>query len=202
MSLPQIKARAKRLPPEQRRAQLLAYALGVFARRGIGGAHHAEVAAAAGVSVATTFTYFATRDELVWAVLDEVGALYVGLAERIHAGTGSAPELLLAHAREFADSVDSHPDHARIWLNWSGALREEIWPRYLAVEERTIAPMIRTLRRGQAEGSIATATAPEDSARIAIGAAYQIVQMKVLGRSDAEIERFLAALTRALGAVA
>jgi hypothetical protein len=91
MTLPRNRGRARRLPAEQRRAQLLANAIGVSARRGLGGACHAE-------------------------------------------------------------------------------------------------------------GSIATATAPKDSARIAIGAAYLIVQMKVTGRLEEEIERFLEALNRALGA--
>ena len=41
----------KRLPPEQRKAQLLETALEVFARRGFGRAGHAEIAEAAGVAV-------------------------------------------------------------------------------------------------------------------------------------------------------
>ena len=63
---------ARRLNPAARRAQLLACAMQVFARRGLGAARHAEVAATAGMSVATVFVYFPTRELLVKAVLDEV----------------------------------------------------------------------------------------------------------------------------------
>jgi AcrR family transcriptional regulator len=62
----------RRLSPGARRAELMACALAVFARRGLGEARHAEIAAEAGVSVATVFVYFPTREALVDAVLDEV----------------------------------------------------------------------------------------------------------------------------------
>ena len=63
MSAPALQPRParKRLPPEERRAQLLAIAIDVFAARGIGAARHAEIARRARGSVST--------------VLREIGAL-------------------------------------------------------------------------------------------------------------------------------
>lgn len=192
------RGRARRLAPEARRAQLLECALAVFARRGISGARHAEVAADAGVSVPTVFAYFPTREELVTTVLDEVGRFYTEMAERVHASRLPAPEVLLAHLEAFADSVDAHPDHARVWLNWSSAVREDLWPRYLATEERVVAVMARTLERGRADGTLAPEIQPEDGCHILIGAAYMIVRMKLSGRPESEVTRFLAALVRSL----
>ena len=60
----------RRLPPEERRAQLLEIAIDVFAERGLGAARHAEIAERAGVAVSTVFAYFETREALVDAVLD------------------------------------------------------------------------------------------------------------------------------------
>ena len=54
----------KRLPPDERRAQLLAIAIDVFAERGLGAARHAEIAERAGVAVSTVFVYFPTREEV------------------------------------------------------------------------------------------------------------------------------------------
>lgn len=190
--------RAARLPPERRRAQLLECALRVFARRGIGAARHAEVAGEAGVAVSTVFVYFPTRDDLVAAVLGEVERFYVDLAERVHATGGPAPAVMLAHSSAFADSVDDHPDHARVWLTWSSAVREDIWPRYLAFEDRIVAEIAKTLARGQREGSIGRGISPEDGARLTIGAAHLIARMKLSGRPRAEVDRFLEALIRAL----
>jgi TetR/AcrR family hemagglutinin/protease transcriptional regulator len=194
------RGRARRLPPGERRGQLLACALAVVARRGLGASHHAEVAAEAEVAVPTVFAYFPTRDALVAAVLDEVRRFYTDLAERVHAPRLPASEALLAHARAFAASVDEHPDHARVWLAWSSAVRGELWPRYRVFERRVVAVIARTLGRGQREGTISREIHPEDGARIAIGAAYLIAQMKLSGRPEPEVARFLAALTRALSA--
>ena len=190
--------RARRLPPEARRAQLLACAIGVFARRGIGSAGHADVAEVAGVSVPTVFVYFPSRVALVEAVLEEITRFYVELAERVHATEQAAPAALLAHTRAFGDSVDTHPDHARVWLEWSSTLRADTWPRYLELEEAVLAILVRTLERGQREGSIVREIAPGDGARIAVGAGHMIAQMKLSGHDAPSVERFEEAMVRAL----
>src|SRR5271165_3751663 len=120
--------RAQRLDPSERRPQLMRCALHVFARRGLGAARHSEIAREAKVSVPTVFFYFPTRDALVKAVLDEVARFLTDMTIEIHASSAPAPDIVLAHAKAFADSVDTHPDHARVWLDWSTAMREEIWP--------------------------------------------------------------------------
>lgn len=197
-SVEPARTRARRLPPEERRRQLLDCALQVFARKGLGGARHTDVAAQAGVAISTVFFYFPTREDLESAVLDEVERFYVALAERIHSAGRPAPELLLAHAAAFAESVDDHADCARVWLDWSSAIRGHVWPRYLALEEQVVSILARTIERGRREGSLSTSAPPRDTARIMIGAAYLIVQMKLSGRPQAEVARFLDSLVRTL----
>jgi TetR/AcrR family hemagglutinin/protease transcriptional regulator len=120
--------RAQPLDKAERRALLLQCAVRVFARRGIGAAHHAEVAREAKVSVPTVFFYFPTREALVNAVLEEVARFIIEMAETAHGKHRPAPEIFLEHARAFADAVDTHPDHIRVLLEWSTALRDEVWP--------------------------------------------------------------------------
>jgi TetR/AcrR family hemagglutinin/protease transcriptional regulator len=192
------RTRARRLAPEARRAQLLGCAIGVFARRGLDAARHAEIARAGGVSVPTVFAYFPNRRALVEAVLAEVRRFYVDLARRIHDSSRGAPERILEHTRAFADSVDARPDYARVWLAWSAAVCGDTWPRYLELEEEIVAILARTLERGQHAGTIGRAIAPEDGARIAIGAATMIAQMKLSGRNPETVVRFEEALVRAL----
>ena len=62
----------RRLAPEERKRLLLNDAVEVFAARGIGRGGHTEIAEMGGVSVATVFNYFNTREDLVDAVLNEV----------------------------------------------------------------------------------------------------------------------------------
>jgi TetR/AcrR family hemagglutinin/protease transcriptional regulator len=191
-------AAPRRLPPEARRAMLLACALRVFARRGIGAAYHAEIAAAAGVSVPTVFVYFPTRAALVDAVLAEVARFYIALAEQVHASRRPAPEVVTAHAMAFARSIDDYPDYAIVLLDWSGKVRSEIWPRYQALQTRVVALLARTLSRGQRQGSISRLITAEDGARMIYGAAYLLAERKLSGQPEAEISRFFDAVVHLL----
>jgi AcrR family transcriptional regulator len=190
--------RAARLSPAARRAQLLASATRVFARRGLAAVSHTEVADEAGVAVPTVFVYFAAREDLVAGVLESVERLYIGLAERVHASDRPAPELLLLHTRAFAASVDEHPDEARVWLNWSSAVGGDYWLRYRALEERVGAVLAGTIARGQREGSIDAAISAPEAARLMVGAAYLIAQMKLSGRPEGEVAAFVDTLMRVL----
>ena len=191
--------RAARLPPEERRRQLVECAVRVFARRGLDAGRHAEVAEEAGVSVPTVFTYFPTREALVEAVLDAVGRFFLDLADRVQREDRPAPEALLAHARAFADSVDTDPDYARIWLNWSSAVREGVWPRYLKLEAKLVERLAENVRRGQREGDYANDVTPEHAARLGLGAAHMIAQLKFSGAPPDEVESFSRTVVRAVG---
>ena len=179
----------KRLPPEERRAQLLATALEVIARRGFGRAGHADVAEAAGVAVSTVFLYFPTRHDLVEAVLEEVGDFYVGMAHRIHDQDKSCPDVLWEHRVAFHDSVETHPHHARIALDWSTAMREDLWPQYIDFVDRLVANHVRTIERGQREGDVPPEVDPETSARMLIGSSQMTAQLKLIGTDPARVDK-------------
>ncbi len=193
----QPRKRAPRLDPAERRARLLAHALHVFARRGLAGGRHAEIARAARVSVPAVFVYFPTREALVAAVLDEVERFYLDMVETTLRLDLPAPELLLALARAFTASVDAEPERARLWLEWGAALREKSWPRYLAFQDRLVARVAEIVRRGVAQGMLAADVDPEADARVVIAAAPVVVQMKLGGRPAEEVERFVRTLVRA-----
>ena len=129
------RTRARRLPPADRHHQLLDAAIRAFAQRGISRTAHADVAKIADVSAATVFSYFRTRALLVQAVLEAVARYYEDMADRFHRPERSPPRALLDHAIAFATSVESDPDHARIVLEWSTAIREESWPLFLRFQE-------------------------------------------------------------------
>ena len=196
----QKRVRARRLDPAERRPQLLQCAIRVFARRGLGGAHHAEIAREARVSVPTVFFYFPTREALVMAVLDEVARFLTEMAVTIHSGSGDAAQLVLAHAQAFADSVDTHTDYARVWLDWSTAIREEIWPRYLEFQENIVVIIANTIRRWRVGRGIVDDDA-EDDARLIVGSAHMIAQLKFTRCPPDKLDHFLRTLVRStLGA--
>src|SRR5260370_20686973 len=108
------RAGSRRLDPAERKPQLLQCAIRVFARRGLGGAHHAEIAREAHVSVPTVFFYFPTREALVMAVLDEIARFLTDMAVTIHSRSGPAPQIVLAHTNSFADSFDTNTHYAHL----------------------------------------------------------------------------------------
>jgi TetR/AcrR family hemagglutinin/protease transcriptional regulator len=191
------RTRAERLDPAERRARLLGHALRVFARRGLAGGRHAEIARDARVSVPAVFVYFPTREALVGAVLDEVERFYVQMVDDTLRLALPAPELLLALARAFTASVDAEPERARLWLEWGAAVREQSWPRYLAFQDHLVARVAEIVRRGKAEGTLAADVDPEADARVVIAGAPVVVQMKLGGRPAEEVERFIVTLVQA-----
>ena len=188
--------RATALEKSERRALLLRCAIGVFARRGIGAAHHAEIAREARVSVPTVFFYFPTRAALVASVLEEVARFFTEMAETIHDQHRPAPEIILQHARAFADVVATHPDYTRVLLEWSTALREEVWPLYVRFHEKAVAMIARTIKRWRIETGSDRDPDAEDDARVIAATAYVLVQMKMVNLPAARVERFLQTLVR------
>lgn len=188
--------RAPALEQNQRRTLLLRCALRVFARRGIGAARHAEIAREAKVSVPAVFFYFPTRQALVSAVLDEVAGFFTAMAEDIHDRQRPAPEIILEHTRAFAEAVGTHPDHTRVLLEWSTALRDEVWPQYLKFQEKIVGMIARTIKRWRMETGSQRDPDAEDDARLIAATGYVLVQMKIANQPAARIERFLQTLVR------
>jgi len=181
----------RRLSPEQRRRELLEAAIAVFARLGVGRAGHSQVAEQAGCAVSTVFVYFPSRESLVEAVVSEVADFLLEMAESVHGRGGPAPEVVHRHARAFVEGVTRRPDVARVWLDYSTAVGEDTWPRYLELQEEIVAIMRDTIERGQAEGSVAADVDADDDARLVVGSAHMLVQMKFAGRPDDQVEHFL-----------
>jgi TetR/AcrR family transcriptional regulator, hemagglutinin/protease regulatory protein len=189
--------RAMRLDPDARRSQLLECAIRVFARRGLGRGSHAEVAKEAGVAVPTVFAYFRTRSELVTEVLREVARYYSDMADRHYKPENPAARALLDFALAFASSVESHADVATVLLDWSTAVRSEIWPLFLEFHRSMVERIEDTIRRGQREGTIAAALDANNAALIIVGSAHLVLQMKFSRTSPEKVHRFLLALLRA-----
>ena len=188
-------ARAARLSPAERRSQLLASAIRAFADAGVSRAGHADVARIARVSVPTVFVYFPTREALVEAVLEEVARFIVeDVLRPIQARPDAAPRLLMDTALSFTEAVGTHPDHARVWLDWSTAFRGDVWPRYLEFQARVFEVLKPTFLRGKREGTLSRQLDADDAVRLLVGSAHMLAQMKFTGREPAQVENFVRTL--------
>lgn len=133
---------------------------------------------------------------LVRAVLERVAQYYEELADRFHSSDAPAPNVLVAHAVAFATSVESDPDYARVSLEWSTAIRDDIWPIFLRFQEGILQRLQQTIRRGQEEGSIGQDIDPETAALMLVGSSWMLVQMSFTKWPSERVQRFLLAQVR------
>tara|TARA_R110000868_G_scaffold226080_4_gene478538 strand:+ start:3522 stop:4100 length:579 start_codon:yes stop_codon:yes gene_type:complete len=183
------------MPSAERRKALLASAIAIFARDGLGYARHAEIAKHAGVALATAFHYFPTRAQMVEDVLAEVGTFFIrDVMQPIHDEQPATPDAILAVLMRFSDTIDSNPGHAQIWLEWSTAVHKDIWPSYLAFHRTMTTGIADIVAAGIATGTIRPGLLPLDVARIVVGMAHPIAHMKFSGSSRGEIENTMSSL--------
>lgn len=121
--------RARRLPAEQRRREILEAAVTVFAERGFAGTGTADIAAAAGIGEPTIYRYFANKQELYLAALrlsgdqlmeewqriaaeneDPLNALLV-LGQWYHQTLRAQPEILKLRFRSITEAHDPEVSH-------------------------------------------------------------------------------------------
>lgn len=186
-----IQTTRRRMNPDDRRAQLLAHGVSVFANLGIGRASHAEVARAAGVSVATVFNYFPSRENLVDQILTHVNDFLSEMVEIVDEPQLPVPEALYRMMSTFAAAANSDPDMIRVWLEWSTSIRDETWPKYLVFQESCIDRIRQVIIRGQVSGTVSADVDAEDAARMAVGDAHMVALMQFARRASSDLDRFL-----------
>jgi len=167
----------RRLAPEERKRLLLNDAVEVFANRGIGRGGHTEIAEMSGVSVATVFNYFNTREDLVEAVLDEVEARFLDLAEEIYS-QGDAPlEAVSNHMKAFMNLCETEPAYIKVWLEWSCSIREGIWARYIDFQNKLLAMIAKQVDKAIKNGDLVPGLSAAERSRWLLGNSQMLVSM-------------------------
>ena len=167
----------RRRNPSKRKQLLMKDAISVFALRGIGRAGHTEIAQRAGVSVATVFNYFNTREALVDEVLDEVENYLINLSVIAVEKPGSAAEVLDHCITTIIQACKTYPDYFKIWLEWSSSVREDTWPRYLTFQNQMMSLIETQIQNAVNDGRLAPGLPAHDRARWALGNAHMLVMM-------------------------
>ena len=167
----------RRLNPSQRKRLLMEHAIKVFSRRGIGRAGHTEIAQIAGVSVATVFNYFKTREALVEEVLEEVESFLIELSTQALKKSREPEETLEACISTFLDACHQNPDYIKIWLEWSSSVREDTWPMYLAFQERLLELLTVQISFAINNDVLEPGLPASDRVRWALGNLHMLVYM-------------------------
>ena len=175
-----------RMSPEERQAQLLAVAITIYGRMGVERAGHGDVAKLAGVSTATVFNYFPTREALTDAVLKAVKS-HVRDSFDSTASIATGTPRLLALAATFHALIDNHADIVKVLLNWSVSFGVDIRPRFLEFQEETLNMLHDAINDNQREGH----KGERADARIIFGAATTLAMMKLDDSSPETIAKFI-----------
>jgi AcrR family transcriptional regulator len=169
---------AKRMPPDQRRAAIVAAALDVAIVKGLGSTTVRDVAARMGTSSGLIHHYFASMDDVLAAAFELVATQDLGLSERLMSGASSPVEALRVF---FTTYTPADKDWAfQLWLDaWAEAARRpavRATSRRLNLEWQAL--LERTIAAGVADGSFRCADAAGSAWRILSlldGLALQVV---------------------------
>lgn len=168
-------------------------ALKVTAKKGLGRLVHADVAKAAKVSTPTAFFYFPDREALVKAVILEVDRFYRAMAVRAH-GSGRPPrQRVRDHMFIFADSIETDPDYALVWHEWTTLFRNDfgLWDMFIDFQNFVIGQFVKSIKSGQKEGTIPAEVSAVNSARQLLAGAYMITQMILMKRKRSLVDSYL-----------
>ncbi|MFT4583819.1 MAG: TetR/AcrR family hemagglutinin/protease transcriptional regulator [Gammaproteobacteria bacterium] len=181
----------RRMDRHARRQQLIECAVSVYADQGITGATHTEVAERANVSIPTVFAYFPTKDEMSNAVLSAVESVLWDIVDQVKKSKHEVPETFLRNYQRFTQTVESNPNHIRIWLVWGTAINDPNWPRYLKLQDEMISAHTKVLKKGQRQGSIASNVDVGDAARMLVANSHMVALMIFSGIERQRMDRYI-----------
>ena len=151
---------------ERQRRRILDAAWVLFDERGIDRVTMAEITTASGVQPSTTYQYFSSKDDIVWAWVSEVMAESAREAERRTQGAPTAFARIAALSDFMADELTSNPVRVRFIAQFD-AMYARHWPaeRLIALESqinpRGFQYFTDLVREGIADGSLRSDLDPD-----------------------------------------
>merc|ERR1711879_351496 len=146
----------RRLAPEQRKRLLLEHAVDVFAKRGIGRGGHTDIATLGGVSVATAFNYFKTREDLVAEVLKEVATTLTNQLHNTLNDHDDAQTGIRVSCHQLLELAEAKPSYIKVWLEWTASVREETLTSHMELDKALTELLAEHIRTGIEQGKIST----------------------------------------------
>jgi AcrR family transcriptional regulator len=171
----------------RREQDILQAAARVFARKGIARARIADVAAEAGIPVSSIYEYYASKEELAYAVpIAHVGQFSGEFVEKA-GSTRTSRERLRLYLWLSADFARRNPD-------WARTLYLEVWPSVL-VKEASVRKslddyariIVHLIGEGERAGEWPPGPDPYETAAILIGSLNQLIITWLLYRRPQNI---------------
>jgi AcrR family transcriptional regulator len=183
----------------ERREQILAAAVRVFAERGYEATRISDIAREAGVAYGLVYHYFGSRDAILDAVFHETWGRLLTAVASAEETAGSAPERLELVVKIVLRSWRDDPDLIRLIVR--EVSRGPQFEAELDQIGQAFASLERIVAGGQAEGTIKPGLDPRLCARMLYGALEEILTGWVLGRLPDDAEAVAAAERELTGTV-
>jgi AcrR family transcriptional regulator len=178
MAEPQPQRRVYRAHREKQRRHILATAQSLFDQHGIDRVTMTDITVASGLMISTLYQYFANKDEIVWALVEQVMQRTAeDLQQHLESVDRSALAVVTAIPAYLGDELGAAPERVRFMAHFD-ALYARDWSaeQLLALESRILLrPLTDTLaslvRAGIADGSLRPDLDPELSLHSVLNAA-------------------------------
>ncbi len=179
-----------RLSPQKRKQQLMDIALEVFARRGIGRAGHADIAEIAQVSVATTFNYFPTREDLVDEVLHHVVRQFSAFVNENLDTSMHAKSNQKHIISKMCDLTTQNCHWLRIWFEWSVSTHAQIWALYSTLNKNSRLLIENMFSQSIERGELREEYDPEHLAKMFHAICYEVYLEAHRNPDKAHLDKF------------
>jgi AcrR family transcriptional regulator len=150
------KATKKEILTAFRTQEILAAARKLLSQRGLEAMTMGEIAAAAGVAKGTLYLYFQSKDELILAMISQVGENILQDVESSVQAPGTPPEKLIRMVSVLLDYLDRErllfPIYAREVLQGKQKSRAGFWWHIQEMEEKFVALVTSLFAEGIAAG--------------------------------------------------
>jgi AcrR family transcriptional regulator len=101
-------------PRQKRAAEIASTAASLFAASGVATVSMDDIAKSVGVAKATLYHYFSTKDEILYAIHEEMFMILLEKSEARKSAGLPATERLFGYVQDAFELVDSHPGYARV----------------------------------------------------------------------------------------
>lgn len=181
----------------ERKQQILAAAVGCFARRGFHAATMPEICAAAELSPGTVYRYFRSKEELIEALVEEDRAESLALLEAM----SHAPDLsgAIALAVDAALQAMQDPQAAALYLEVGAEAARN--PRVAAIvrrhDESVNDALATLLARSQERGDVSSLLEPRLAAEMINALIDGVISRKALF-PETDLRRYAASLQQTI----
>jgi AcrR family transcriptional regulator len=138
----------------QRREEILTSAAGVFAARGYQGTDMQAVADAAGVAKGTVYLYFASKEELFLAAVDQGVKSMKDYIDAAIEGLTDPLERIGKAVRAYLGFFKEHPEQVELWIQERAEFRDRKQPAYFDYREAGKAHWHALLKKMIDEGRL------------------------------------------------